>query len=56
MNRFTKIYSQGTLEVTEIWVDQETGVQYLFHRSGTAAGFTPLLDNEGKPLIAERRM
>ena len=51
MNRFQKIYSQGTLDVMEIWVDTETGVHYLFHRSGNAAGFTPLLDREGKPII-----
>ena len=51
MNRFEKIYQQGTIEVMEIWVDKETGVQYVFHRNGNAAGFTPLLDSEGKPVI-----
>lgn len=51
MKRFEKIYSQGTIEVMEIWVDTETGVQYLFHRNGSASGFTPLLDKEGKPVI-----
>ncbi len=35
----------------EIWVDKETGVQYLFHRNGNAAGLTPLLDKEGKPVV-----
>lgn len=44
-----KTYSQGTLNVTEIWVDIETGVNYVFHRNGNAAGITPLLDKEGKP-------
>ena len=44
MNRFKKIYSQGTLDVMEIWVDIETGVNYVFHKNGNAAGFTPLLD------------
>ena len=38
MDRFEKIYSQGVIDVTEIWVDKETGVQYLFHRNGNAAG------------------
>lgn len=53
--RFKKIYVQGRLAlVTEIWVDQETGVNYLFHRNGTAAGLTPLLNQEGKPIITER--
>ena len=49
MNRFKKVYSQGTFDVVEIWVDTETGVNYLFHRNGNAAGLTPLLDKEGKP-------
>ena len=51
MNRFEKVYSQGTLDVMEIWVDTETGVHYVFHRNGNAAGFTPLLDPEGKPVV-----
>ena len=41
MKRFEKVYSQGNIEVMEIWVDRETGVNYVFHRNGTAAGFTP---------------
>ena len=49
--RFIKICSQGTLSTTEIWVDRETGVNYLFHTSGYAGGMTPLLDREGKPVI-----
>ena len=40
--RFIKTYSQGTLNVTEIWVDRETGVNYAFHQAGYAGGFTPL--------------
>ena len=39
--RFEKIYSQGALNVTEIWVDTETGVNYVFHQSGYAGGLTP---------------
>ena len=50
-DRFEKIYSQGKLTVTEIWVDRQTGVNYLFHASGYAGGMTPLLDREGKPII-----
>ena len=52
MERFEKIYSQGSLNVTEIWVDKETGVNYLFRASGYAGGLTPLLDREGKPVIS----
>ena len=46
MDRFKKIYDQGMLEVLEIWVDVETGVNYVFRRSGNAGGLTPLLDKE----------
>ena len=50
--RFEKIYSQGTMNVMEIWVDKETGVNYVFRASGYAGGFTPLLDRGGKPVIS----
>ena len=50
-NRFVKTYSQGVLDIMEIWVDKETGVNYLFHWNGSAAGLTPLLDAEGKPVV-----
>lgn len=49
--RFEKVYSQGTLEAVEIWIDKETGVNYLFRQSGYAGGLTPLLDKDGKPVI-----
>ena len=49
--RFEKIYSQGFVTVTEIWVDKETGVNYIFHGAGNAGGLTPLLDREGKPVV-----
>lgn len=48
--RFQKVYSQG-MGSTEIWVDRETGVNYLFHQSGYAGGLTVLLDKYGKPVI-----
>ena len=50
-NRFEKVYSQGVLNVIEIWVDTETGVNYMFQQGGYAGGLTPLLDREGKPII-----
>lgn len=50
--RFEKIYSQGALGVMEIWVDKETGVNYIFHQSGNAGGLTPLLDRNGKPVVS----
>ena len=54
-NRFEKIYSQGVVNVIEIWVDRETGVNYIFHASGYAGGLTVLLDAEGKPVITPVR-
>ena len=49
--RFIKTYSQGTLNVTEIWVDKETGVNYMYHAAGYSGGLTPLLDRQGNPAI-----
>ena len=50
--RFVRTLSQGVLGTTEIWVDTQTGVNYLFHQSGYAGGLTVLLDREGKPVIS----
>ena len=50
--RFEKVYSQGAIDVMEIWVDKETGVNYLYHYSGNSGGLTPLLDRDGKPVIS----
>lgn len=50
--RFEKIYSQGAVNIMEIWVDRETGVNYVFHASGYAGGMTPLLDRNGTPIIS----
>ena len=48
--RFEKIYSQG-LDGIQIWVDKETGVNYLYHATGYAGGLTVLLDKDGKPVV-----
>lgn len=50
--RFEKIYEQGIVDAMEIWVDKETGVNYLFHRDGCGGGLTPLLNADGKPVIS----
>ena len=52
-DRFVKTYSQGVANITEIWVDKETGVNYVFHVAGYAGGLTPLLDADGKPVITK---
>ncbi len=45
--RFEVVYKQGTIDVIEILVDRETGVQYLYRTNGYAGGMTPLLDRSG---------
>lgn len=49
--RFVKTYKQKGVSHMEIWVDKETGVNYLVHLSGYAASITPLLDANGKPIV-----
>ena len=51
-DRFETVYSQGAMNVTEIWIDKYSGVDYLYHASGYSGGLTPLLDREGKPVIS----
>lgn len=51
-SRFVKVLEDGGfISSSEIWVDTQTGVQYLFHFNGNAAGLTVLVDAEGKPLL-----
>ena len=51
-DRFQRIYKQGVATVMEIWVDRETGVNYLFVSSGESGGLTPLLGRDGRPVIS----
>ena len=51
--RFVKVYSQGALNVSEIWVDKVTGVNYFYHVSGYSGGLTPLLDKQGNTIITK---
>ena len=53
-DRFEKIYSQG-LGSMEIWVDKETGVNYVYHSSGYGGGMTVLLGKDGKPVISPQQ-
>ena len=54
-DRFIQTYSQGVMNVSEIWVDRETGVNYLFHASGNSGGLTPLLNRDGTPVVTPVR-
>lgn len=49
--RFKKIYTQGAIDIMQIWVDTATGVNYLFVSEGYAGGLTVMLDKDGKPII-----
>ena len=35
----------------EIYVDRQTGVNYLFAQGGYAGGLCVLVDREGKPIV-----
>jgi len=51
-HRFVKTLTEaGWSGSTEIWVDRETGVNYLYHSSGHSGGLTPLLNRDGTPVI-----
>ena len=50
--RFETIYSQGTIDVMQILLDTQTGVNYVFRKVGNAGGITLLLDKDGKPVIS----
>jgi hypothetical protein len=54
--RFVVTESQGNAildGLVQILVDKETGVNYLWRHEGNAGGLTPLLDEEGKPVITK---
>lgn len=55
-NRFEVSFSQSKFgSSTQVLVDRETGVNYLFHRDGYSGGLTPLLDENGKPIITGKK-
>ena len=54
-DRFVKVLAEnGFATPSEIWVDTQTGVEYLYHASGNSGGLTVLVDAEGKPLLHRR--
>ena len=51
--RFVRILDEsGFVTANELWVDRQTGVTYLFHYNGNAAGLAVLVDANGKPVIS----
>ena len=54
--RFIKIFREGSLtESTEVLLDTETGVNYLYISAGYGMGITPLLDGYGKVIVSSQR-
>ena len=50
--RFVKVYENGSfLWEKAIFIDRQTGVNYLYIGSGNSGGVTPLLDANGKPVV-----
>ena len=42
---------KGICREADVIVDTETGVNYLFVVYGNGAGLTPLIDENGKPVV-----
>lgn len=49
--RFKETFKQG--EAIRILVDKETGVNYLVYRGLNETSITPLLGQDGKPIITK---
>ena len=50
--RFIRTHGESGLHGSnEIWVDRETGVNYLYHTAGYGGGLTPLLDRQGQVVV-----
>lgn len=49
--RFIKTYSQE-MGGAVIFVDKQTGVNYLYVSGGYGGGLTPLLNRDGTPVVS----
>ena len=49
--RFIKVHSEN-MGSEMIFIDKQTGVNYLFVSSGYAGGLTPLLNRDGTPIVS----
>ena len=51
--RFLKVHEEGNGFgwMRTVWVDKQTGVNYLFVNSGYGGGLTVLLGADGKPVV-----
>lgn len=51
--RFVVTYKQGgelSEQIVKVYVDKQTGVNYLYVKNGYSGGLTPLLDAAGNPI------
>ena len=48
--RFEEVYSQG-MGTVKIYMDKQTGVNYLYVQNGYSGGMTPLLNADGTPVV-----
>lgn len=51
--RFVWLESEGIIKGSTVIVDTNTGVNYLFVKEGYAGGLTPLLDENGNPIVTK---
>lgn len=52
--RFKRVYLQHfSRSIIEIWVDKETGVNYIYRGNEYSGGLTILVDNDGKPVVTK---
>lgn len=53
--RFVRAYRQDTFSTrTEIWIDRETGVNYIVHNTSGVGGIAPMLGADGKPVVTPK--
>lgn len=52
-DRFVEVYSQGVTNIRKVFVDTETGVNYLLASSNTTSGcgVSVMLNADGTPLV-----
>lgn len=54
--KFIKVFKERSLtESIQILLDTETGVNYIYLRSGYGLSLTPLLDSDGKVVVSSER-
>jgi hypothetical protein len=52
--RFVKVKTEGggfTGPAVTVFVDRQTGVNYIYASSGYGGGLTPLLNRDGTPIV-----